>query len=229
MTGKDRESRVENSAFSDALTELEDGGCNFLVVGPVPGGVHHRVSQQLFGAETAVRHRLLVLLARNDAELESRFGFPPSQMPPGTVSVVRHSMFLRSTATDVTREPFSRRVDTDRLSDLGRAISEEVLEFVRSTTRRAPGWFRLGFDSLLPLLENYETEPVFRLLRTMTHRIRDVSGMGHFHLSVPMDAYIVDQLRPIFDGLVEIRRREGGYQQRWHLIERDLSSPWHRL
>jgi len=229
MTAEDREPRAEGTAFGDALAELEDRGCNFLVVGAVPSDVHHRVSQQLFGAETAARHRLLVLLARNDDELESRFGFPPSQMPPGTVSVVRHSMLLRSTATDVTREPFSNRVDTDRLSDLGLAISEEVLGFVQSTTRREPGWFRLGFDSLLPLLENYETEPVFRLLRTMTHRIRDVSGMGHFHLSVPIDAPVVDRLRPIFDGLVEIRAREGGYQQRWHLIERGVSSSWDRL
>jgi len=216
-------------AFDDALAALTERGCNFLVVGVAPRGAHDRVSRQLFGADAPARRRLLVLLGRNDAGLERRLGASPLQMTPGTVAVVRHSMLARSAAAQPVQEPFASQVESDTLTELGRTMADDVLEFVQTTTHREPGWLRLGFDALLPLVEHYEREPLFRFLRTVTQRIRAVSGMGHFHLSVPIDDPLVEQLRPIFDGIVEVRAVDGGFQQRWHLTAEDCTSAWHQL
>jgi len=229
MITRDLEFPTEGDEFGDALATLEERGGNVLVVGATPDDAHDRVSRQLFGTESPSRRRLLVLLARNDDELERRLGVSPMAVTPGTVRVVRHSMLARSAAAEPTPEPFATQVESDTLTELGRTIADDVLEFTQTTTHREPGWLRLGFDALLPLFGQYEREPVFRFLRTVTHRIRDTSGLGHFHLAVPVDDPLVESLKPLFDGIVRTRVRDGHYQQRWHLTDAAVSSSWHSL
>jgi len=230
MTPGDHEFPTAGDEFADALATLEERGSNFLVVGAGSSDAHDRVSRQLFGTDTPSRRRLLVLLARNDDELERRLGVSPTAATPGTLRVVRHSMLARSAAaTQTTPEPFARQVESETLTELGRTIAQGVLEFIQTTSHREPGWLRLGFDALLPLFGQYEREPIFRFLRTITHRIRDVSGMGHFHLAVPVDDPLVDSLRPLFDGIIRTRVRDGHCQQRWYLTDADASSAWQPL
>jgi hypothetical protein len=119
-----------------------------------------------------------------------------------------------------------RYVDECNLSNLGIAISEEINAFEARQAELEPAELRVCFDSLRPLVEEYNEEAVFRFLHVLAGRIRSVSGMGHFHLPVPFDDEQTRTFVDIFDGVIELRKRGDELVHRWHLQDSDLTSGW---
>ncbi|GKZ13399.1 hypothetical protein HAL_12800 [Haladaptatus sp. T7] len=115
---------------------------------------------------------------------------------------------------------------TQKLAPLGIEISGAIDEFERECGPLAPGELRVCFDSLTPLIEEHDPESVFRFLHVLIGRIMTVNGMGHFHLPAEMDSTIVRTLLPVFDAAVEVRVNGSNAEQRWHLVERDVTTEW---
>jgi len=220
---------ADESAFADALVELTGEPCNLLVVGAVPRHATVTACRRLFGDPSADRYRLLVYTHDGDVDVGDRLGAGPMGPSPGTASVVRHLIPSRSVEAVADPHPVETCVESGRLSELGRTVSDRILEFTRSTDDRSSREIRVCFDSLSAILAEYDTEPVFRFVNMMVGQIHDVGGVGLFHLPYPRDSEVVALLEPLFDGLVELRVVDGQIQQRWHLADRAVTSDWQPL
>ncbi|GAA0677310.1 hypothetical protein ACFQDG_13155 [Natronoarchaeum mannanilyticum] len=201
----------ERSAFSRQLSELKRDGSNLLVVGQRSSEGHSGVCRHLLGDDCAGRHRVVAF-----TQGESVCGYAPDDLDADGREIVRYDADDGSGADD----------------DLS-ALGADVVDAVDALEARAegfePGELRLCFDSLGPLFVDHEPERLFRLLHVVTSRIRQVDGMGHFHLRVDRDSDHVNLLEPLFDAVVEVRDAEAGAEQRWHLRDGDVSTDWLQL
>lgn len=88
-----------------------------------------------------------------------------------------------------------------------------------SVTTDAPGQFRLGVTPTEPLLNT----PVLSTLREIVDR---ANGLGHFHLSAPVDAVRTRPLSNPFDAVIEIQQGSRGARERWHVDDENLTTGW---
>lgn len=214
----------DSTAFAQRLQELKAHGSNVLVVGRVTNRGHAAACERLLGDETGdVRRRLFVFTEGTT---------PCATLPEAAEGENRTRVIVQGSAVDagpdVSHLP-TTSVETGLLSSLGTAIMSTVDEFEEGTDGLAPGEFRLCFDSLAPLLEAHRSENVFRLLHMVTSRVRELDGMGHFHLRVDRDSDPVRLLEPLFDAVVEVRVTNEGVEHQWHLRDGDVSSGWLEL
>ena len=226
---EERSDRVDGEddaqTFEEALADLADGACNLLVVGAVPPAVTATATQRLFGESSPDQRRLLV---RTHGSLDHSDCLEEGATP-GQVEVLRHVLPSRSAAVSPDPHPAETRVETNRLSDLGRSVSDRILEYTRAASDPSTQDVYVCFDSLDDLLAEYDAEPVFRFVNMMAGQIGNVGGMGQFHLPVPLDSEAVALLAPVFDAVVELRVVDGELQQRWHLADGRVSSDWQPL
>lgn len=117
-------------------------------------------------------------------------------------------------------------VEGASLSQLGIAISQEIQTFSDQRGEIQPAELRICFDSLRPLLEEYDEKQVFRFLDLLVNRIRSTSGMGHFHLPLDPDDRLVHTFADIFDAVIELDTQDGQLVQRWDIQDRELTSGW---
>ena len=214
-----------STTFAQTLSALKREGSSILLVGRTSATAHRAACHRLMGDSEEPRQRLYIFTTGTET-----CGQGPSTDQRGETRVLsqENEAGVAASPKGLPDDVAETVVGPQLLSTLGTAIIDG-LDDMESDHELEPGEMRLCFDSVTPLLREHKSQNVFRLLHMVTSRTRQADGMGHFHLSVPIDAPVVDRLRPIFDGLVEIRAREGGYQQRWHLIERGVSSSWDRL
>jgi len=204
----------ESSAFSRQLSELKREGSNLLVVGQRSGEGHTGACRHLLGDDCAGRRRVFAF-----TQGESVCGCAPDDLDADGREIVRH---------DADGGPDASGAD-DELSALG----ADVVDALDALEARADGFepaeLRLCFDSLGPLFVDHDPERLFRLLHVVTSRVRQVDGMGHFHLRVDRDSDHVNLLEPLFDAVVEVRDAEAGAEQRWHLRDGGVSTDWLQL
>jgi hypothetical protein len=196
----------DSTAFSQQLAELKREGSNILVVGQEADRAHSGACRHLLGHDGAERRRVFVFTQ----------GQSVCSCAPDAVDGER----------EIVRHDHGEADGEDALSVLGsdvvRAI--DVLEPVDDELE--PAELRLCFDSLGPLFVGHESEHLFRLLHVVTSRVRQVDGMGHFHLRVDRDSDHVNLLEPLFDAVVEVREDGETSEQRWHLRNSNVSSDW---
>ena len=88
-----------------------------------------------------------------------------------------------------------------------------------------PGELRLCGGDLSPLVASFGPVTVRRYLHLVGSRVVDVGGLAHFHL--PAGASVSPSLVPLFDVVVEVRRRpDGEREQRWRLRRSGLQTDW---
>jgi hypothetical protein len=224
--------RGGNSApkFHDALADFKRRGCNILVTGRVSETSTNRTTIQLLGASTEERKRVLVL---TDATTR----YAGAKLPAGTrmddadvwiIDWGDDERAARAMPTPTIPRPNgSAEVG---LRDLRSDIVTAVSFFDEWAGGLAPSELRLSLDSLVKPLERYGRDTVEQFLRIVTALVRDVSGVAHFHLPIPDDDTLVQELSQLFDARVEVKQGDGLVpKQRWHVPEYDQTTNWIRL
>lgn len=199
--------------FGEALAALRREGCAFLVAGDAPPSVHARAAEEFLGDGD---HQRMVLLSDDAHRPEPTAGTGPT--------VVRYGTAVRGGAAATAGEADTASVATD-LAELGHAALEEIEQY-EAAAERPPGGLRLVVLSAAPLVADHDEQQVFAWLHLLTGRVRQADGMAFVHLPVAPGEGPGPTLRPLFDGLVELRADAGG-QQRWHL--EDDTSEWMAL
>ena len=181
-------------AFAGELETLKRRGCAILVVGPDAGMTR---CETLLGDDSQDRERLVV----------------DAPMVCAGVSDVRSATAASATPDDA---PSPGETDLDTVAD-------ELLERIDRLDGLDPGELRVCLGDI-GVLESDGAGDLTAVLRRVTERIREVSGMGHAHL--PDTSPLRAEVEPLFAVTVETRPVPGGRQQRWLLHEAGLDSGW---
>lgn len=227
-----RDGSSDDERFSERLSALKRQGASVLVVGSVR--THHRrsICRRLLGQASAQSRRRVLVSTTGDGIAISD---SDSELAP--VKRVNYAAQTRTAAAGTTPDDHSGPSDVaptqptidgpvTTLGDLGIAISDAIGSFETEAAGLEPAELRVGVDSLVPLLEEYGTEPVFKFVHLTSARVSEVDGMVHYHLPTDRDAEVVSVLTPLFDILVELRERDGTLQERWSITDSDHDSGW---
>lgn len=227
--GSDGSAYEETTALVQELDALKQHGSNLLVVGSRMPAAHGAACRQLLGEATTQSRRRLFVLADPCASESGRL--PTGADDPNRHSVIRYDATSRSAAAAVTPSstPIPERHVEGDLGSLGLDISETIAEFEATSGGLTPAELRLCFDSLTPLVSEYDPESLFRFLHLLTHRIRSVDGMAHYHLTTDRSNRTVALLEPLFDAVIELCLREDTLYQRWYLRDSGLTTGWLQL
>lgn len=207
--------KAQDSAFTEALAALKQNGSNIIVVGANGESAHAAVCERLLGADS-LRQRLVV---RTDPDASC--GWVPDDATEGATDVVSYGGAHAEDADTV--------VDSELLGPLGKTVARSIDEVASDDAGLEPAELRVCFDGLDPLFADHESETVFRLVHVLTARIREVQGMGHFHIRVDEDEDHVRLLEPLFDAIVVVRSSSGTAEHRWRLPDQDIESEWFEL
>lgn len=224
FSGTDR-AEPTDGGFADELSRLKRRGASVLVVGSVQPDLCRDACRRLLGCG-ADRTRRRVLVSTTDGP--HHVTHHVDETGSEALSVIGYEAQARNAATAKQGATPSIGPETTAasLADLGMAIERAIEDFETAAATLEPAEVRLGIDSLLPLLEEYGRERVFKFLHLVNGRTRDADGMAHYHLPVERDARIVQTLSPLFDITVELRERNGDYQERWTIEDGDRRSGW---
>lgn len=230
---EDRSAYEETTALIQELDALKQRGSNLLVVGSRRPAAHRVACRQFLGSADAEPRRRVLALADPRIPVEERLSGIESD--PDRLRIVQYPVTNRST-TSRRSEPGSAStsipettVERGDLGALGLAISEAIAEFEATGGEFSPSELRLCFDSIALLLSEHDRETAFRFLQLLTHRVRSVRGMAHYHLAATRENRAIALLEPLFDGIVELRLREGTLLQRWSLRDSGLATRWIEL
>ena len=212
----------DSTAFAQTLSSLKQEGSNILLVGQTSGTAHHAACERLLGDGEEPRRRVYVYTAGNES-----CGFTATAPTvEDSACIVTQSTDDGTSVHDGVPESIERTVVGNQLlASLGAEIIDAVAAYDDEFDLE-PAELRLCFDSVTPLLRNHKSENVFRLLHMVTSRVREVDGMGHFHLPLARDSDYVHLLEPLFDAIVEVRDGEEGLEQRWNLRDRGTDTGW---
>ncbi|PGF15728.1 hypothetical protein CP556_06085 [Natrinema sp. CBA1119] len=225
LSGTDCEG-TNGDGFSDELTRLKRQGASVLVVGSVQPDQRRDTCQRLLGCGASRVRRRVLVSTTGEPHPVSHFVDDGSSE---TLSVIAYNAQARSaaaTAPDVSPSIEPSTTDVDTLADLGIAISSAIESFEATADVLEPSEVRVGINSLLPLLEEYGRQRMFKFLHLINGRTRTIDGMVHYHLPVERDAQVVPVLSPLFDVVVELREQNGDYQERWDIDDGAYSSGW---
>ncbi|WP_433631971.1 DUF7504 family protein [Halomicrococcus sp. NG-SE-24] len=218
----------DGARFHYWLQKLKQRGSNLLITGTVSDDVSARASQRLFGQKRD-RARILALTDRTETNPASRLPDGVSVTDPGTWFIdQRHGE--RSIPDAATNATFALdHLDKYNVHQLGEEIQAAISFYVERTDDLAPAALRVGIDSLYPLLQN-DRAATERTLRMLTTAVHDVRGMAHYHIRIPDDAPLVEDLTSLFDARIELRkRRRLPPEQRWHVPELGQTTAWVEL
>lgn len=217
----------ETTALVQELDELKRRGSNLLVVGSRMPGAHRMACRQFLGEESTEPRRRLFALANPCTPITERA--PDAEPDSDSLHVVRYAATNRSAAAARPADGPSideTTTEHDDLGEFGRAVSRSIAEFEAASSGLSPAELRFCFDSLTPLLSEHEPETMFRFLHLLTHRVRSVDGMGHYHLTADRNTRSVALLEPLFDAVIELCLHDGSLHQRWCLRDSDLTTGW---
>lgn len=214
----------DSATFARSLTALKEQGSNLLVVGTAMEDAHAETCDRLLGEIAQPRRRLFV---RTDGT--NGCGLKPGHaIGHDNVRVVTQSTQTRSAAAVASGNepaPTTQVIESD-VGALAEATIDAIEELEETAGGFEPAELRVCFDSLLPLLADHDEEHVFRLLHLLTVRVRQVDGMGHYHLPIDPDDRRVKLLEPLFDAVIELQVRDGESKHCWRLLDHDVESGW---
>ncbi len=216
---------VDSEQFADKLLQLKRTGASVLIVGSVQPDQRIDISRRLLGkpikrgrryvfaSTTADNHAIAPLLEHTE---------------PAHREIVTYSAHARSVATmqEAIDVPSTQPAHAETLADLGIGVSRAIERFETEGDGLEPSALRVCVDSLLPLLEEYGRERVFRFMHLINGRTRETGGLVHYHLPVERELPVVSVLSAVADVVVELRDRNGFHQERWTLTRSNESSGW---
>ena len=212
----------ESTTFAQTLAELKREGSNLLLVGEASAAAHASASARLVGDDSESRRRLFVFT--RDADVCADL---PEDVDPETTMVVSQGTDAGSaTPVDLPEGMREEVVEADMLAPLAMRVIDAIDLFGSEADGLEPAELRLCFDSVTSLLEDHDSENVFRMLHLVTSRVRQVNGMGHFHLRLDRDSDQVRLLEPMFDAVIELRVEGDATEHRWHLRDEEVTSDW---
>ena len=204
------------AAFARTLSALKERGSNLLVVGTALEDGHVAVCDRLLGETDVQRRRLLV---RTDGDC----GAIPDDGGAETLFVEQRAPgFDEATAA---AGAVHDRVAVGAIDALEGAIVDGY-DALAAGEDPDPGELRLCVDSLRPLLVEHSPDRVRRFVDRVGTHVAGADGMGHYHLPTRSGDRYVSLLTPVVDAVVEVRSREGGPQQRWHVFDGAVDSGW---
>lgn len=226
----------DDEQFTEELSQLKRRGASVLVVGSVRTDQRRDVCRRLLGEATSQpRRRVLVSTTGESHDVSYLIDDDIGAREPQSLKLVSYATQARSaTASDTGSSATNSSApsiddsptETATLADLGIAISNAIEEFETETNGLSPAELRVGIDSLVPLLEEYGAERVFKFVHLTNGRTRDIDGMIHYHLPMDRDSDVVSVLAPLFDIIIELREQNGVRQERWSINDGDHSSGW---
>jgi len=224
-------------AFSNELAALKRDGCNVLVVSDAAG--RDAACERLLGApELDRRHVFLATDADVSAILDRH---SPRRTDPSTLGVVdatpatgaRSAAAASPSASELPtpRGEWYERVDDP--SDFA-ALTTAVTDALDRVAADAddPSEVRLCVDALDPLFDAVRSgavseERLFRFLHLLTNAVREVDGMGHFHVSPDASEAFLATVEPLFGATLTVDTdADGGARQRWRLHDSDRVTDW---
>lgn len=252
MLGEQGRGRSEAVArFEQRLADLKRSGCNVLLVGT---DATDAACERLLGDSSAgPRYRLFVTTdARPDVAREKLAAVQSGPYADPAAVVNWHADVRGSVADGGTTRgrdgsaPHTRAgssagrptdsagdstiqtisVESDDLPELRDRVEDAVASFENESGGLSPGELRLCFDSVRPLVVDYDERTVDRFLADLTGIVESAGGMAHYHLPADYDSEVVETVEPLFDAAVEVRRSEARVEQRWHLSDPDFSTGW---
>ncbi|UPW00250.1 hypothetical protein M0R88_17290 [Halorussus gelatinilyticus] len=218
--------------FQEVLKRLKHDGCNLLVTGAVSEDVTVQATQTLLGAPDAERKRVIALA---DPSAESAY----ERLPPGVESddpdvwIIDQDACQRSVPKAAESATASLPSEGTDRSALGRLREEVVVAidfFADADGGLDPSELRLSVSSLGRMAHEHDPDRIARFVRSVSAMVKGVHGMAHYHLPRPDDDEVVEQLGPLFDARIELRKRDGlPTEQRWHVPQHDQTTEWVRL
>lgn len=209
----------DHASFARTLGTLKQEGSNILVVGAETASAHETACQQLLGATNRDSRYRLFVTGEDDRVACERTDDPATDRV--------HTIDYSSMAFGTEAQPAAD--GGPALGTLGIEIVETIDEFADAADGFAPSELRVCVDSLVPLLQEYDAEAMFRLLHMATSRVDKACGMGHYHLPLGSDHDAVNLLEPMFDAIVTVRSRDGTDEQQWSLREAEATTDWFEL
>lgn len=221
----DQSGSTDEAAFAQSLSALKQRGSNLLVVGAALEGTHREACDRLLGDGNGIPRRRVIV--RTDGSGGCGLG-PRPGASPRTTRVVERATETRSAAeTGSTGSTFpTTRIEDGSLDDLATAVVEEIDGLADTAGKPEPSELRLCFDLLRPLLAEHDATELVDPLERITTKVREYSGMGHYHLPADPGDRVVRQLEPLFDAVIEVRFRDGRADHNWKLVESDVESGW---
>jgi len=229
----------EHEAFGRALEDLKRSGAAILVIGDVPpDGAHTTACCQLLGDSSQRRRRMLTLPIDGPASIDERLE-ADARRDRSHLRVIETD-FGRSTTTRsaVASQPGSHdsfepdEMDvmqvTGDVGELGLSIAEAInsLEAASESSEESSGEVRVCVESMKCLVDTVDdVHDTTMFVHLLAGRIRRAAGLGHFHLRVPLDSPIREQLEWMFDMVIELRLENGRTEQRWTIFD-GPSSGW---
>jgi hypothetical protein len=215
--------------FVDPLAELKRTGSNLLVVGSVPNEIHHTICEQMLGhSPDTPRCRVVIFSDADDQSARDDIStlISSSSTPLYTINAASQPL-TAFRESDTGREQVARaNVTDDRFNDLKTVIIETIDQLEAANNGFTPAELRVCFSMHLRLFDNCEKEHVSSVIRSVTHRIQQSNGMGHFHLSSSSEQQFRSYLAPYFDGVVKLDSKDESPYQRWYLRDSDATSEW---
>ncbi|WP_137286867.1 DUF7504 family protein [Halorussus salinisoli] len=237
MCGEERRGSPEATArFRHRLANLKRNGCNILLVGT---DALDAACERLLGESSAgPRYRLFVTTDATPAIAHSKLTSAQSGPYRDEAAVVDWQADVRGgSGTDVrdggetdVRDHFGQpfqcvSVEGDDLRDLGETVEETIEQFDSEVGSLSPAELRLCFDSITPLVADYDDRDVRRFLLGLTETVERFDGMAHYHLPAEYDSETVDSIEALFDAVVEVQYGDE-IEQRWHLTDEDITTDW---
>ncbi|PSQ17284.1 hypothetical protein BRD00_08205 [Halobacteriales archaeon QS_8_69_26] len=200
----------------DAATEPIAGlspGTTLLVAGPPMIGKYD-LALEVLGVGNAAGESGVVVSTRGDERaVIDDYARTVPEFDPSMLGVVECVSGTRSGGTEVTEDGVRvRRAGSPAdLTGVGIGASELMQEFDAAGSEGV----RLAMDSLATVLMYADFERVCRFLHVLSGRIVQARGVGLFVINpATVDASQYDQLKTLFDGLVELRETEAGREYR---------------
>lgn len=221
---------VEADDFYSALQQLKYHGCTLLVTGEVSRHISGLATRRMLGHPDEKRKRILAFTDATSEYLD--FCLPSSvsrgQQDVWIVDPTGEERTIPVTATDIELPA----VTSDQ-SDLNR-LRQELVQAISFFDEAANGLgrseLRIGISALDKLLADNTGPAVKRFIRSVNALVRGVNGMGHARIPLPDDHPTVQELSPLFDARVELRKRDVlKPEQRWHLPRHGITTDWAEL
>lgn len=209
--------RAGGGTFAEALAALKRRGATVLV--QAGADADDPVCDSLLGDDAAGRRRLLL----DDGSRRHRDHAGPEEH---LVRVPVPAVGQRSAAAVAGGGAAPLAASEPTPGDLARLVTD-VRRGIETLggDHLEPGELRLCGGDLTPLVASFGPVAVRRYLHLVGRRVVDVGGLGHFHL--PPRASASASLVPLFDVVVEVRRRpDGEREQRWRLRDSGLQTGW---
>ncbi|WP_433626387.1 DUF7504 family protein [Halomicrococcus sp. NG-SE-24] len=209
------------------LARIKERGGNLLVVGAVPDTVFDAASTLLLGETACGRTRVFALHDRGVSTASNRLSMADSSGEDA--HVINYHTGARS-AADADSRPVDPTVEpvTGDADDLRETVVDTI-ERLDDEREFDPAELRLCFDSLRPVVEDNAEDEIDAFLGPICRAVEDVSGMAHYVLPVEYGSRPVRAIASKFDAVVELRARDAGAQQRWHLRTTGYTTEWFDL